>query len=131
MAPLRCVVFLVTAAAAFWSGASRADGAAPSFDCRRVSGAVEREICRTDQLAAFDRQIANLYTQALGLLDAAGADALRTDQGLWLKVRDDCGRLIRGNLNISSDVEGCLADTMATRVWELQKVVADKKFSRP
>ncbi len=129
MATIRPVLSLIVAAAAFWPGAPRADGA-PSFDCRHAASVVEREICRKEQLAGFDRQIAALYTQALGLLDDADADALRTDQRLWLKLRDDCGYLIRGNPNISSDVEGCLADKMATRVWELQKVVAEKKFSR-
>jgi|ERR1700733_1862239 len=131
MGPILCVLLLVMAAAAFWPGASRADGAGPSFDCRRASTIVEHEICRKGQLAAFDRQIAALYTQALGLINAADADALRTDQRFWLKVRDGCGYLIRGNPNISSNVEGCLADAMATRVSELQKVVADKRFSRP
>ena len=91
MESVQCVLLLIIAAAAFWLGASRADGAGPSFDCRRASTIVEHEICRKDQLATFDRHIAALYTQALGLITAADADALRTDQRLWLKFPDDCG----------------------------------------
>ncbi len=124
------ILLPISAAAAFWPGDTRSGGAAPSFDCSHASSAVEREICRKDQLVGFDRQIAALYMQALGLLAAADADALREDRRLWLKLRGDCGTLVRGKPNISSDVEGCLADRMATRLWELQKVAADKKFSR-
>jgi uncharacterized protein len=124
-------ILLVVAAATLVPGAAHAANTAPSFDCRRASTAVEREICRKPQLAAFDREIAVLYARALGLLDAADMDALRADQRLWLKVRDECNYQIPANPAATTDVEGCLADTMASRVAELQKVVTDKKFSRP
>jgi len=127
MGPFRCALLLVVAAA-FLPDAAHAADAGPSFDCRRASTPVEHEICRTAYLAAYDRQIAALYAQALGLLDAADADALRTDQRLWLKVRDDCNFQVPGNPHAATDVEGCFADTMATRVGELQKIVANKKF---
>lgn len=129
MAGLR-VLLLIVAAMMLSPYASRADDSGPSFNCRQASTIVEHEICGKDQLAALDRQIAALYTQALGMLDAADATALRTDQRLWLKVREDCGAQAPGNPAARSDVEGCLADTMTTRVWELQKAIADKKFSR-
>ena len=84
---------------------------------------------RSAKLSAdFDTTIAALYAQALGLLDAAGADALRTDQRLWLKVRDDCNAQVPANPHATTDVEGCLADTMTTRVGALQKIVAAKTF---
>ena len=128
---VRDALLVMTAAALFRPDAAHADGTDPSFDCRRASSAVEHEICRKDQLAGFDRQIASLYRQALGLLDASSADALRTDQKLWLKLRDDCNFQIPSNPRATTDVEGCLADAMATRVGQLQKVVADKTFARP
>jgi uncharacterized protein YecT (DUF1311 family) len=79
-------------------------------------------------LADFDSTIAALYAQVIGLLDAAAADASRTDQRLWLKVRDDCNTQAPGNPRATTDVESCLADTMATRVTQLKVVVAGKKF---
>ncbi len=123
------VIFaVIPAAAAVFSDATHAAGGAPSFDCRRASTAVEHEICQAPYLADFDTTIAALYAQALGLLDAAGADALRTDQRLWLKVRDDCNAQVPANPHATTDVEGCLADTMTTRVGALQKIVAAKTF---
>ncbi len=103
----------------------------PSFDCRRAATPVEHEICRKAYLAAYDRRIAELYPQALGVLDAEDADQLRTDQRLWLKMRDDCNYQVPGNPHATSDVEGCLGGILADRVTELQKAIADKKFSRP
>ncbi len=100
----------------------------PSLDCRRASTTVEHAICRSPQLADLDSTIAALYTQALGLLDAADASALRTNRRLWLKVRDDCNYQIPANPRATTDVEGCLADTMATRVTQLRAIVAAKIF---
>lgn len=135
MGPFRCRLFLIAvpllAGAASWPHAAPAAAAGPSFDCRRAATAVEREICRKPQLADLDRQIAALYAQALGLLPAEDADQLRTDQRLWLKVRDDCRFQTPANPHVTTDVEGCLSSAMSTRVWELQKVIAEKKFSRP
>ena len=127
---VRCGV-AVAVVAASWPGASLADGTGPSFDCRRAASAVEHEICRKAPLASFDHQIATLYAQALGVLDAASADALHTDQRLWIKVRDDCNYQVPSNPRATTDVEGCLAGAMATRVSQLQKVIADKTYARP
>jgi uncharacterized protein len=127
----RRALLLAVAAAAILPAGARADDAAPSFDCSKASTAVEREICRKPELAGYDRQIADLYAQALGLLHAEDAGQLRTDQQLWLRLRDECRFQVPGNPHIRSDMAGCLADAMMTRIWELQKAVADKKFSRP
>jgi uncharacterized protein len=128
MDSFRRALLLVIVAAALLPAAARAAGAAPSFDCARASTVVEHTICRIPQLADFDSTIAALYAQALGLLDAADAGALRTDQRLWLKVRDDCNYQVPGNPAVTTDVGGCLADTMATRVSQLKAIVAAKKF---
>jgi uncharacterized protein len=131
MGSFRFALFLVIAAAALSPAAARAAGAGPSFDCRKASTAVEHEICRKPYLAAYDRQIAELYPQALGVLDAEDADQLRADQRAWLKVRDECNYQTPANPHATTDVEGCLAGTLMFRVNELQKVMTDKKFSRP
>jgi uncharacterized protein len=127
----RYALFLGIAAAASLSAAARADDVGPSFDCRKAATAVEHEICGKPELAGYDRQIAALYAQALGLLDAEDADQLRTDQHLWLRVRNDCRFQTPDNPHVTTDIEGCLGSAMMTRVWELQKVITEKKFSRP
>jgi uncharacterized protein len=103
----------------------------PSFDCRRAATPVEHEICRRPYLAAYDRRIAELYPQALGVLDAEDAGQLQADQRAWLKWRDDCNYQVPANPHATSDVEGCLGGMLMDRVTALQQVIADKKFSRP
>jgi uncharacterized protein len=93
----------VMAAVACLPDAARA---APSFDCRRASTTVEHAICRFPQPADLDGTIAALYTQALGLLDAADVPALRTNRSLWLKVRDECSYQVPTNPRATTDVEG-------------------------
>jgi uncharacterized protein len=125
---LLLVVLLVLTAVAFRPDAAHAAGSAPSFDCHKASTPVEHTICRTPQSTDFDNTIAALYAQAFGLLDSAGAAALGADQRLWVKVRDDCNYQVPGNPHATTDVESCLADTMATRIGELQKIVAARRF---
>ena len=124
-------LLLLLLALAFFPASARAADTGPSFDCGRAATRVEHEICRKPYLADYDRQIAALYAQALGALDAEDADQLRGDQRAWLKVRDDCNYQTPANPHVTTDVEGCLAGVLMFRVNELQKVIADKKFSRP
>ena len=124
----RAVAMVAVAAALLLSvGSVRA---APSFDCRRAATVVERQICRTPYLGDLDRDIAQLYARALDALSPGDADALRTDQRLWLKVRDECNDYIYGNADMPSNVEGCLADRMYTEKSHLQKVLTSKEFSK-
>lgn len=62
--------------------------AAPSFDCAKARTKVEKAICASPALSALDRRIAAAYAAAMARLDAAGQAALKTDQRLFLDVRD-------------------------------------------
>jgi uncharacterized protein YecT (DUF1311 family) len=104
--------------------------AAPSFDCKRASSIAEKEICGLPELEDLDRDIAAAFTQALAVLSAADADALRADQRAWLKTRDDCGDLIHGNPPIYADVFACLREQMTARAAKLRAIVTAKQFSR-
>lgn len=129
MGAIESAVGLVVAAAVLLPSVGSVR-AAPSFDCSKASTVVEKQICRIPYLDDFDRDIAQLYAQTLDALSPADADALRADQRLWLKVRDDCRFQIPGNPHVTTDVEGCLADQMAMRKMHLQDVLARKKFSK-
>jgi uncharacterized protein YecT (DUF1311 family) len=129
MRPFKYALLLVLVAAAMTVEAPRVH-AAPSFDCRRASSIAEKEICGLPELEGLDRDIAAAFTQALAVLSAADADALRADQRAWLKTRDDCGDLIHGNPPIYADVFACLRDQMTARAAKLRAIVAAKQFSR-
>jgi uncharacterized protein YecT (DUF1311 family) len=124
----RAVAMVVAAAVLLLSVGSFQ--AAPSSDCRRAATVVEQQFCRTPYSGDLDRDIAQLYVQALDALSPADADASRADQRLWLKVRDECNDYIYGNAGMPSDVEGCLADRMYTEKSHLQNILTSKKFSK-
>jgi len=127
MNPITCVK-LIAFAVALMASAPFAAHAAPSFDCRRASGIVEKEICGVPPLGDLDRDVAAAFTQALAALSAADGDALRADQRAWLKDRDDCGDLIHGDPPIMADVFGCLRDQMTGRVTRLKAILARKQL---
>jgi uncharacterized protein YecT (DUF1311 family) len=102
--------------------------AAPSFDCRRASSVVEKELCGVPVLGDLDRDIAALFTQALAVLSASDAAALRAEQRSWLHDRDDCGDLIHGDPPIMADVYGCLRQQMTDRATRLRAILARKQF---
>lgn len=64
--------------------------AAPSFDCRKATSPVEKEICARKVLGDLDRAMAKAYPIALARLgeDAAAVNALKTSQRLFLTVRN-------------------------------------------
>ena len=130
MVSIKRAAGIAVGAAMLLSSSARPVPAEPSFDCHRATTVVERQICRTPYLGDLDRDIAQLFQQALGVLSPADADALRTDQRLWLKARDECRYQVPGNPDVTTDVEGCLADRMYTEKTRLQNVLTSRKFSK-
>ena len=123
-------MFIAVAATAVLANERPRVHAAPSFDCKRASSIAEKEICGLPELEGLDRDIAASFTQALAVLSAADADALRADQRAWLKTRDECGDLIHGDPPIYADVFACLREQMTARAAKLRTVVAAKQFSK-
>jgi uncharacterized protein YecT (DUF1311 family) len=105
--------------------------AAPSFDCSRAATVVEKEICATPEFANLDSRIAALLAQALTVVSARDAEALRGDQRAWQKDRDDCGNRVRGNSSNHADVDACLRQELNMREGLLRVVVASKQFTKP
>jgi uncharacterized protein len=67
-----------------------ARAAAPSFDCAKAGNWAEKEICKSDDLAALDAWFAPLYGQVAQRLSGKDLDALKAHRKAWLKARNDC-----------------------------------------
>ncbi|WP_321951436.1 lysozyme inhibitor LprI family protein [Paraburkholderia bannensis] len=78
---------------------------AASFDCNKAVSTIDRRICASPQLQKLDEHMGELYEQrAVG----AEADAWRTDQRAWLRMRDSC------------DDAGCLQRVYLERLTVLE-----------
>jgi uncharacterized protein len=102
--------------------------AAPSFNCKKAKGLVEKQICGNPDFEPLDRDIASLYTRSLALLAKPDADALREDQRAWVKERDGCEDFIHGDPVVMADVLACMRKTMSARKEHLQAIVERKQF---
>jgi uncharacterized protein YecT (DUF1311 family) len=127
---LKPAAFIALAAAAMAAGGLCGATAAPSFDCKRATSIVEKEICGSAEFSDLDRDIAASFTAALAVLGTAAAAALRADQRAWLKIRDDCGALIHGDPPIYADVYVCVRDQLKARAARLHAIVTTKTFSK-
>ena len=116
--------FIIAAACIIISPAS----AAPSFNCKKAGGLVEKQICGSREFEPLDRDIAELYTRSLAMLGKTDADALREEQRAWVKERDACEDMIRGNPPIVTDVLMCMRKTMRERKTRLQAILDRKQF---
>ena len=103
----------------------------PSFDCSRAATVVEKEICGNPEFSNLDSRIAALSAQALTIVSARDAEALRGDQRAWLKDRDDCGSHGHGNPPAYADVDACLRRELNAREGLLRVVVASRQFTKP
>src|ERR1700741_1290308 len=97
-----------------------AASAAPSFNCKKAKGLVEKQICGNPEFKPLDRDIASLYTRSLALLAKPDGDALREEQRAWMKERDECEDFIHGDPVIMADVLQCMRKTMSARKERLQ-----------
>ena len=67
-----------------------AAAAGPSFDCAKAGNWAEKEICKSDALAALDAWFAPLYGQVAQRLTGKDLDALKAHRKAWVKARNDC-----------------------------------------
>jgi len=102
--------------------------AAPSFNCKKATALVEKQICGNPEFEPLDRDIASLYTRSLAVLAKGDADALRAEQRAWVKERDECEDMIHGDPPIVADVLMCMRKTMDERKARLQAILERKQF---
>src|SRR5579871_3058738 len=124
MSLARALPFALVAFIAFPIAAA---SAAPSFNCKKASALVEKQICGNSEFEPLDRDIAALYTKSLAVLSKADGDALREEQRAWVKERDGCEDMIRGNPPIVTDVLQCMRETMNARRTRLQAILDRKQ----
>ncbi|WP_169629219.1 MliC family protein [Ferrimonas kyonanensis] len=85
----------------------------PAFDCQQVeSGSMESRICRSESLAALDRQLSRVYRQARTVAESQPGSMLVAEQRGWIKGRNDCWK--------SADPDRCMADSYRQRIVTLQ-----------
>src|SRR5882724_7918056 len=87
-----------------------ARAAAPSFDCAKAGNWAEKEICKSDDLAALDAWFAPLYGQVAQRLAGKDLDALKAHRKAWVKARNDC----KADASLA-DVEAKAGDAAAQR----------------
>ena len=100
----------------------------PSFDCRKATTDVEKQICGVPEYAKLDREIASLFGKALKSLPPADAAKLKAGQVKWLAERDQCIDLIHGDPPVFAEVHVCIGDALRKRAKELTDTVATGKL---
>ncbi|WP_020657029.1 MliC family protein [Massilia niastensis] len=98
---------LLALGAPFWAQASTM----PAF-CVKAAGTVEQAICADPKLVAIDRQLDQVYTEALAKADAAQRKALLMQQKGWWRGVRDCWK--------AQDMHACIAEAYVLRRVELQ-----------
>lgn len=90
----------------------------PAFDCSRAEHEIEELICQDEDLAAMDRNMAEVYKQAIHAMekvDAGGPEAikeLKSTQWGWIGGRNDCWK--------AADKRQCAIDSYEWRTAFLQ-----------
>jgi uncharacterized protein YecT (DUF1311 family) len=83
---------------------------APSFDCAKAGNWAEKEICKSDDLAALDAWFAPLYGQLAQRLTGKDLDALRAHRKAWVKSRNDCKAEADGDACLKARYQEFTAD---------------------
>lgn len=84
-----------------------AEAAPPSFDCAKAKLPVEKAICRSAELSAYDVEIAQAYARAMQNLGDPMRETLRRAQRLFVAARNDAFGLP------DDDLSGRLTDQIA------------------
>jgi len=84
----------------------------PSFDCSKVDKqSCEAIICSSDTLMELDRELSDVYKQAL--TKASKDDMLKASQRGWIKGRNECWKV--------KDAKAYMADSYQIRIQELKE----------
>jgi uncharacterized protein len=92
--------------------AQGARGSGPSFDCGKVTTAVEKLVCSDAALAGLDRSLSGSYAKALGNMSEAGKAAQRQAEASWIARRNACAK--------AGDVRDCVETSYKQRLTEVQ-----------
>lgn len=90
----------------------------PAFDCARAEHEIEELVCKDAELSAKDRKMADVFKQAIAVMekiDAGGPEAikeLKTTQRGWIGGRNECWK--------ESDKRRCTIDSYDRRMAFLQ-----------
>jgi uncharacterized protein len=101
----------------------------PTFDCGKAEHETESLICQDEELAAKDRKLAGVYSQAIAAMeevDAGGQEAIRelkTMQRGWIGGRNDCW--------MATDKRQCAIDSYDRRTAYLQERYFRVEGSKP
>ncbi len=79
-----------------------------SFDCSKATQKIEKLVCGDDQLAGFDRTLADDFKKAMGQITPEDQKDLRTTQAAWIKSRNACGK--------DADPKACALQSYKTRI---------------
>ena len=85
----------------------------PSFSCGAATSATEHAICRDEELARLDREIAEAYAQALST-SGESRPKLVSSQKQWLRARD----------SQCSENKACLKQALDERIAQLHAISA-------
>ncbi|MGD8251292.1 MAG: MliC family protein [Desulfobacterales bacterium] len=106
-------VSTVLAAACWWLWAPVTMAQSPSFDCTEAtSGSIEEMICKNSDLAALDRNLADVYAAASQKAVNERPPLLKAEQRGWIKGRNDCWK--------SEAPRQCVESSYRYRIAELQ-----------
>ncbi len=84
----------------------------PSFDCSKADHDAEELICKDNELAALDNQLAGVYHAALENFPAGERKNLKSMQRGWIKGRNDCWK--------ADNLRNCVKSAYEFRITELQ-----------
>jgi uncharacterized protein YecT (DUF1311 family) len=83
----------------------------PSFNCARARTRGEIAVCRSSELAALDRQMANFYQTSYRGAEPEARALLERTRGRFLGFRDRCR------------TDACIADSYRGRITEIRDIV--------
>jgi uncharacterized protein len=120
--------WMLAVGAVLVSAPSWAEG--PAFDCAKADGEVEELICQDGELAALDRELAEVYKAALAKARDDVPQFLRTEQRGWIKGRNECWKA-KGDDNPmfltaswqATSVHDCVEGQYQLRISELQALM--------
>ncbi|WP_434952957.1 MliC family protein [Shewanella sp. HL-SH4] len=85
---------------------------APSFECNKARGSIEKLICQSEELALLDIQLQPLFSQLVSQVDGQQVNRIKAEQRGWIKGRNDCWK--------ADNPKECTKLNYQSRITELQ-----------